>query len=215
MVTGEPVICSGGELGSERRTGLVGKQRRGTVAAVDLQQFGNAEVEEFHLPLAADKNVRRFDVTVDNQAGVGVGYRRQDVEKQPAACVDIELALVAVMVNWDPVHELENKIRTTCLSNASVEKFGDVWMREAAQNHAFAAEAFFCTPPRQPQGEELDRGLPLKTAVAAFSEPNRSHAALSNHGEQAVGADSISNKTVRLNGERRVGFQKPSLFAWR
>ncbi len=56
--------------------------------AVALDQLGDAEVEQLDLTVGADEHVGRLDVAVDDQVGVGVRDRFEDVEEQAEAGLD-------------------------------------------------------------------------------------------------------------------------------
>ena len=88
-----------GILGRQCRTGVTRERarsgRRITPRGVALEQLGDAEVEQFHLTIHADDDVRGLDVTVHDQVGVGMRDRLQDVEKQAQAALDPERVLAA------------------------------------------------------------------------------------------------------------------------
>ena len=87
-----------GILGRQCRTGVTRERarsgRRITPRGVALEQLGDAEVEQFHLTIHADDDVRGLDVTVHDQVG-GMRDRLQDVEKQAQAALDPERVLAA------------------------------------------------------------------------------------------------------------------------
>jgi hypothetical protein len=71
-VTVRPWICSGLAYSgvSSARDRL--RQGRARPARIGLEQFGDAEVEQLHLPLRTDDDVRGLEVAVHDHVAMGV-----------------------------------------------------------------------------------------------------------------------------------------------
>ena len=150
----------------------------GEPAGIALDQLGDAEVEELGLPVGADQHVRRLDVTVHDQVGVGVRDRVHHVEAQAQARLDPERARVAVLVDALAVHVLEDEIRLSRRGDPGVDEMRDVRMPQAGEDGALAAETFFAGAPDERDVQQLDGRGALKPAVAAFGQPHAAGSAL-------------------------------------
>jgi hypothetical protein len=108
-----------------------------------LEQLGNPKIEQFHLAVAANQNVRRLKVAVHNQVRVRIGDRLQDVEKQPDTGLDTQSLLIAVAVDVVALDMLENEIGLSGVRYPRIDQFGDIRVRQSAENDAFALESLF------------------------------------------------------------------------
>ena len=86
-------------LGSKGRTGFAREQGCGTHLAFALQEFGNPEVQQLDFTAGGDQHVRRFDIAMDNQIRMGVRHCGQHIQKQANACIEVELVLVAILID--------------------------------------------------------------------------------------------------------------------
>ena len=115
-------------LGSESRTAFVREQGCGTRLAFALQEFGNPEVQQLDFTAGGDQHVRRFDVAMDNQIRMGVRHCGQHIQKQANARLQIELVLVAILIDRRAVNVFEDEIRLAIGGNTGIEEFGNVRM---------------------------------------------------------------------------------------
>ena len=101
-----------------------------------LEQLGDAEVEQLDLAVAGHEHVRRLQVAVDDQVGVGVRDRRQDVEEQADARLDAEPLVVAVAIDVLAVDVLEHQVGLTGARHAGVDQPRDVRVREPGEDRS-------------------------------------------------------------------------------
>ena len=116
------------------------EQRRGAGACFIGKELGDAEVQEFYLAVVADQHVRRLNVPVDDQVGMGLGDCTEHVQKQLASRLDSEHMLIAIFVDGLSLHILKNQVGFPLGSHAGINQFGDVRTSQLAQNGAFALE---------------------------------------------------------------------------
>ena len=135
-----------GVLRRQRDAALARQQRHRLVVA---EQLGDAEVEQLDLAVAGDQHVRRLEVAVDDQVGVGVRDRRLDVQEQADAILDAEPLVVAEAIDVLAVDVLEHQVRLAGPRDAGVDQPGDVRVRQARQHRAFAAEPGLAFPSEQ------------------------------------------------------------------
>ena len=104
---------------------------------------------------------------MDDQVGVGVRDRRLDVEKQADARLDGEPLLVAEAIDVAAGDVFEHQVGLSRARDAGVDEPGDVRMREAREDGAFALEALLAAAADQRGVQQLQRRLTLEAAVAS------------------------------------------------
>jgi len=75
-----------------------------------LHQLGDAEVEQPHLAIGADEDVRRLQVAMDDEVLVGMLNRTQHLQHQRQPRRDRQPLAVAVDVQWRALDELEREV---------------------------------------------------------------------------------------------------------
>ena len=168
---------------------------------VVAEQLGDAEVEQLHLAVGRHQDVRRLQVAVDDQVGVGVRDRRLHVEEQPDAVLDAEPLVVAVAIDVPAVDVLEDQVRLAGPRYAGVDQPRDVRVRQPREDVAFAPEPVLAFPPEERGVQQLDRGPALEAAVAALGQPDAAHSALVDRRHQRVWADRLAGQ----RGSRSAG----------
>ena len=106
---------------------------------------------------------------------------------------------------------LENEIRLSLRRDARVEKFGDVRMRQPAEDAALAFESLRAAAARERNTEELDRRLALEASVAALREPDAAHSALAKERHQRVRADGLARESRLTQRRNRALFEETLL----
>ena len=172
-----------------RRQGDAALARQHRHRFVVAEQLGDAEIEQLHLAVAVHEDVRRLQVAVDDQVGVGVRDRRLDVQEEADACLDAEPLVVAVAIDVLAVDVLEHEVGLTGPRDAGVDQPRDVGVRQLGEDRAFAAEPGLPFPPEQRRVQQLDRGAALEAAVAALGEPDAAHPALVDRRDERVAAE--------------------------
>src|ERR1700685_1100957 len=131
---------------------------------------------------------------MDNQIGMGVRHCGQHIQKEADARLHIELVLVAIPIDRCAINVFEDEIRLAIGGNAGIEEVGNVRMRKAAKDAAFAFESYFSGAAGEPTVHELHRSLPLEPAVTATGEPDAAHSAMANLRYQSVGTKCLARK---------------------
>src|SRR6185437_8690171 len=78
-----------------------------------------------------------------------------------------------------------------------IDQFGNLRMRELAQNFAFTFESFATGRPGQGEMDELDRDFTLEPAITALCQPDTAHASAADHFEHAIMRDNLTDKRPR------------------
>src|SRR5579864_6722370 len=120
--------------------------------------------------------------------------------------------LVAVLINVDAIHILQNKIGLAIRGQTRIKQLGDVGVSQAAEDASFAFEAFLPTASRKGQIYEFDRRLTLEPAIAAFRQPDTTHSPLSNWRDKAVQADCASCKSGLSSRPNRSIFEETLVY---
>ena len=121
-------------------------------ARIVVEQLGDAEVEQLHVAVARDENVRRLEVAMDDEIRVRAGHRVEHAEKETDALFRRQHVLRRVRVEALSVDVLEHEIRLPAAAHARVEQACDAGMREAREQRALATKA------RLTRGAERGRG---------------------------------------------------------
>jgi hypothetical protein len=194
-----------GVVGREGAAGRLG-QRRGRRAArggVVVEQLGDAEIEQLHLPGAVDQDVRRLQVAVQDQLAVRMRDRADHVLQQAHARAEVEPVAVAPLVDRRALDVLEHQIRLLPLGHAGVDQPSDVRMVEPREQLAFAPETRSPAARQQCQARKLDRDAPFVAPVAAPRQPHRTHAADAERAFQRVRAEREPCECFVARGEIR------------
>ena len=182
------------------RSGIFGCQsdfnclKRLSIRVVILEQFGDSEIEDFHLSVVAYQDVRRLEIPVYDQVGVRVGNGLDHLEKQPDARFDTEPVLVAVAVDVVALYVLEDQVRLSGPRHSRIDQSGDIRMCQTAENDAFAMKSLLGASSDQRDLEKLHRYFSLESRVVSFREPNAAHPTLANLGDQPVRAQSLASQ---------------------
>ncbi len=179
-------------IGRQRATVLLRERRRVAGQHVVFEQLGDAEVEQLRAAFVVDQHVRGLDVAMDDQVGMRVRDRTEDLQEQPDAPGHIESMAVAVPIDGLAPDVLHHQIRLTGRRQAGVGEVGDVGMREAREDLDLAPEAFAAFLPDHRRVEQLDGDGADEAAVAASCEPHAAHAALADEGFEGVGAEHLA-----------------------
>ena len=175
-----------GVLRRQRDAALARQHRHRFVVA---EQLGDAEVEQLDLAVAGHEHVRRLQVAVDDQVGVGVRDRRLDVQEQADAILDAEPLVVAEAIDVLAVDVLEHQVGLTGARDPGVDQPGDVGVGQPGEDRSLAAEPGLPFPPEERRVQQLDRGAALVAAVAALGEPDAAHPALVDRRDERVAAE--------------------------
>ena len=82
-----------------------------SVAGIVIDQFCDAEVEQFDLATMIDHQIRGFQIAMNDEVGMRMTYRRTDSQKQLETRVDTELVLIAIAAQIGAVDILQREPR--------------------------------------------------------------------------------------------------------
>ena len=189
VVIAPPVICSGAAYLWREGAGPLGRQACCTERLL-VQEFRDAEVEQLHAAVGRDEHIRRFEIAMDDQLGVGVSDGVQHTEEQADSRGHAERARVAVLVDRHALDMLEDQKWLPVRADPRVDQIRNVRMFQPPEDGAFPLEPFAARADERAQ--ELDRDAPLKTAVGPLGEPHPPHPAFADLPHQTVGADRLA-----------------------
>jgi len=154
-----------------------------------LDEFGDAEIEEFYGAILFDEDVAGFEIAMDDEVLVGVMDGGAYGEEEAEARGDIEFVVVAVFVDGDALDVLHDEVREAFGGGSTVEEEGDVGVIEVGEDLTFAAEAFEDLGVFAIAEDEFDGDLFAVLIVGAGGEVDGSHAATADFAENFVLAD--------------------------
>ena len=151
--------------------------------------------EQPHAAAFGDKDVRRLQIAVHDQARVRVRHRGRNLQQQREALAQRQRMRRAVTVDRRAVDILERQVQA-----------GDVRVLERSEDVSFARQAY-CQPGGPADVRQLQRDLAKRLAVDPLGEPDRPHSALAELGEQPVRADRRARRCAvagRCRAERQL-----------
>ncbi len=181
--------------GRQRPAARAGDLGRLPASGLVVDQLGDAEIEQLHAAFARDKDVRRFEIPVNDEVGVRVRHRRQHIEKEPHTRIDREPIRVAISIDRLAINVLEHEIRLTDLGDAGIDEMRDVRMRELGENTGLTCEPSLHGMADECGVEKLDRRSSLETPIAPLGEPHAAHAAMTDRCHQPVVTDPSGHDT--------------------
>ena len=158
-----------------RRQQVVDAARQTEV--VLLEELGDAEIEELHLALAGDEDVRRLEVAVDHQVRMRIGDRVAHLEEDRELGREGESGLRAEAVDRHPLDVLERQVRSAVRRDPAVDQTRDARMLEPRQDLALAFEPQAELARAHRRRQQLDRDALLEGTVGTLGEEDLAHSA--------------------------------------
>ena len=162
-----------------------------------IEQLGDAEIEQLDLPRGIDHHVAGFQVAVHDELRVRMLHRLQHLTEERKARALVQPPRVAKGIDALAGHMLEHEVGLALLGDPGIDEARDVRVRQPRQDRALAPEARGQRALKQAGVQQLDRRAGLEAPVAAFSQPDRAHAALAQRLEQRIGADALADQQRR------------------
>ncbi len=173
-------------------TGVV--RRKGTgplglgVPQLLTQQSRDAEVQQMRPTVAADQDVGRLDVAMNDQTGVGVLNGFENLQQEPEPVADRRVVRFAELRNRYTVDEFESEIGFAAIRDARVVKSRDVGVFETGENVSLLDRPLGkCPYPTDMRSLEGDGAL--DDSIDPFSEPDTAHAAFADVPQEPVRTD--------------------------
>ena len=161
--------------GVARRQQVVDAARQAEV--VLLEELGDAEVEELHLALAGDEDVRRLEVAVHHQVRMRIGDRVAHLEEDRELGREGESGLGAEAIDRHALDVLEREVRGAVLRDPAVDETRDARMLEPRQDLALAFEPQAELARAHRRRQQLDRDALLEGTVGTLGEEDLAHSA--------------------------------------
>lgn len=154
-----------------------------------VEQLGDAEVQQPHLPVGGDQDVGWLEVAVHHQVGVRVADRAAHLQDQLHPCLDRQLQALAVVGDRFAFDIGQRKKWLAVGVHAGIQQLGKVGMLEPGEDVALAAEAQAQVGIGVAGAQQLQRDRAPVQAVGALGQPHLAHAALAQEADQPVRAD--------------------------
>jgi hypothetical protein len=167
-------VCGGAH---DRRGDGPGERRRA----------GDAEIDEFRMPVIVDQDVLRLHVGVDEAVAVGVGERRRYLLADTSGCIRIEAAAVTLeeLGEATAADVLHHDIATPVLFDQVVHG-GDVWVSQRSGGASLVDKAGIAARALAETGELLHGYRAAEDSV--LSAVHGRHPTLTNDLPEAVAA---------------------------
>ena len=153
----------------------------GRGAVVRIQRLGDAEVEQFHLPVGGDEHVARLQVSVHEQHAVRVGHRIGELEEHLQLLRQGQAR--TGIVNGPAVDEFHHEVGQAVWREAGVEQPRDVGVVQRGQRLLLLSEALQHAHAVHAALEDLDGCAAHIRAVRTVGAVDLAHAPTA---EQAV-----------------------------
>src|SRR5215471_4671309 len=111
---------------------------------------------------------------------------------------------IAIMVDRITLDIFKDDIRLSRGTYARIQQFCDIRMREAGNDCSFAPEAFLAAMAHESSAQKFHGRFALKSSVAAFGEPNASHASLADERNQPVGSYDLTGQPLGYRWQSRA-----------
>ena len=180
--------------------GQLGLDQR--VAALGFHQLRDAEIEQPHLALRGDEDVRRLQVAVDHEVRVRMLDREQHLSEQPDPRLDTQRARVAPRGQRLAFDVFKREPGLACGRDARIVQPGNVRVVQRRKDVALARKALRESIALRRSGaaaelarvpeQQLDRDLALERPVVALRQPDLGHAAGAEPALQPVRADAVA-----------------------
>ena len=139
-----------------------------------------------HASVGGNEDVRRLDVTVNDQVRVRVTDRDEYLKKQFETRANVEAQAVTVFGDRWAFHVFQCEIRTSFRRDTRVIQACDVRVFEARENVSFPGHALGkCAYPADVRA--LQRNRAFHEAIGALRQPHAAHAALADGTNEAIG----------------------------
>ncbi len=164
--------------------------------AIGVDQFGDAEIEQFHLAVSGHEHVARLDVAMDHQVLVRVGHGVANLQHQVDTPGDRQLPLIAVIEQRRAVDQFQREPWTTIDGHAAIQQARDVRMHQPRQDLALTQEAAQDLVGIHAALDQLQRHWLPRQARLGFGAVDRTHAAAADALADAVASDQATRPRV-------------------
>lgn len=143
-----------------------------------LNQLGNTKIEQFDATLAGDHDVRRLEVAVNHERGMGVLQRITHLKKQVKAAPQRAIGAQTMAVDGFAINELHDQVGPAFFGGAGIQQAGDAGVIELRQNLTLGTKPLQQRLLARADAHQLDRGTRTEPLIGPFGEQHFAHAAL-------------------------------------
>src|SRR5205807_9191877 len=111
--------------------------KQSLVGEFALSGFGNPKIDDLghRRPVTlGHKNIRRFDIPMNDALLMGMLERPTDLDKKPKPFGGSEMVLVTVIGDFQAAYQFHNEIGPATIGGAGVEDPGDIRMIHQSQS---------------------------------------------------------------------------------
>ena len=156
-----------------------------------VDELGDAEIEQLHLPRGVHENVGGLQVAVHDEVVVRVGDGREHLAEERQARGERKPPRIHVRRDRLAFHVLHRKPGLACLAGPGIVEARDVGVGELREDVALAAETLGPDFAPLVRRRELERHLPREAPVGLLGQPHFAHAAAADEAKQAKRADAL------------------------
>jgi hypothetical protein len=145
---------------------------------VRREHLGDAEIQQFGRSFRRHQDVAGLDVAMNHQLLMGILNRRTHRQKKLQPCADVQIALVAVAIERQPLNVLHHEVRLAVFGASSFQQAGDIRVVQIGEDLAFGDKALSRKSPIEPAPHHLDRDHLMKLIIGAHRPVYRAHPAV-------------------------------------
>lgn len=190
-VGGDAGVQAAGLFGTRVGEGEGAKLRAADAGFAEIEEFGDAEVEDLGVAVGGDEDVGGLQVAVNDQLLVSGMNGGTNLAKEMEARGGIEGA--AGIEQGLAVEPLHDEV-AAAIGDAAVQELDDVRVRESGQDLAFAEEHAFGIAGGEGSGDHFERDFLIEFTVIAAGAVDDAHAALGDAAGDAVGAKAFAGR---------------------
>ena len=162
-------------------------------------EFGDAKVEQLHVPVCRHEDVVGFEVAVHHQMGMGILHGAEDLLEEGEAAPHAQAVGLAIVRQRHPLDVFHGEIGLTQRGDPRVIEPGDIGMDQTGEEVAFLGKACGILRAMQPDVRELQRDRAFHQTIGPLGQPHGTHAAPSQRLAECIGPD-VHTPPQRLDG---------------
>ena len=157
-----------------------------------VQQFGDAEVEQFGHAIGRDQDVRGLEVAMHDEILMRVMHCGTNRLKKLEPGYDVQAVRVAVGIDGDAVDILHDDVGGPVREGATVHEMRDVRVIELRQDLPLDFDPRMDSAGERAAEDHFDGDLLLELRIGTFGKVNLAHAADTQGAQHAIRSDSVA-----------------------
>ena len=159
-----------------------------------VEQFGNAEIEQFDVAFGSDQHIGRFQVAMHDQRPMRRLDRTADHQEQHQALAQTQGVRAGVMRDRHAVDQLQRDVGESAVGDAALDQARDARMPQACQRFAFASELALRVGGVQAASQQFDGDFLAHPFGLAICAEHGGRATLAEYLHQRERADAAAGR---------------------